>query len=131
MIALDRPDLPAQTLDQVTDGHTTWYGVGVHNQVRLHSLGSERHVLWSIGDTAGTFLPVPRGKLVTDLWDAHRPNPEYHVSWQIAQDALPDFDEFVSIVVEGQHDLVDNTCFRRPQEDGLILLFEPLHGTVR
>ena len=59
-----------ETLNQVTDGHTGGDGVRVDDDVGGDPLAAEDHVLLSVLDAAGSFLSVPGGELVTDLWNS-------------------------------------------------------------
>lgn len=59
---------------------------------------------------SSTFLSVPGGELVPDLWDSHGPDPN--------------LDELVSIRVEGDHDLVHDTGLGVTQEGRGVSLCE-------
>ena len=68
-LALVGSELALEALDQVTDGHTGGDGVRVDDDVGGDPLAAEDHVLLSVLDAAGSFLSVPGGELVTDLWN--------------------------------------------------------------
>merc|ERR1719150_2317633 len=95
-------NLALQTLNQVTNGHSGGDGVGVDDDVGGDSFAGEQHVLLSVLDTAGSFLSVSTGKLVSDLWDPDRPHS--------------DLGELVSLHIKSQHDLVHNSCLRVTEE---------------
>ena len=74
----------------------------VDDNVGCQALAAEGHVLLAVLNPACSLLPVSRGKLVTDLRDSDRPHT--------------DLDELISIRVERDHDLIDNTSFRVTEE---------------
>ena len=77
----------------MTDRHSRWDSVRVHNQIWDDSFSRKRQIVLSVSHTTSTFLTVPGSKLVSDLWDLDRS----HL----------DFDEQVVVLLFGDHDLID------------------------
>ena len=73
--SLEDDDLAEQTLNQLSDGHSRRNSVRIDDNVGNNSLGGEGHVFLAIGHTDGTLLTVPRGELVTNLWNTDVANP--------------------------------------------------------
>ena len=65
-----------------------------------------------VHDAACSLLSMPRGKLISYLWDPDRPPP--------------DLSELISINVYTQHHLVHYTCLRTTQECGGVTLLKTL-----
>ena len=106
--SIERRLLGEETLDQVTNGHSGRDGMWIDNQVWSDAFSGEWQVFLSIGHTAGTFLTVSRGELVSDLRDL--------------DGSHFDFDEQEASFVICEHDLVDNTIFRVSQRLRSILI---------
>lgn len=107
--------LALQTLDQMTNCHTRWNGVGVDDDVRCETLAREQHVLLSVLDSTGSLLPVTRGKFVSNLRDAYR--------------AHSDLAELVALRVESDHHLIYDSSFTVPEESAGVSLGIPFGGT--
>src|SRR5689334_9762140 len=81
------------------DRHSGWDGMRVDDDVGSDAVRGEWHVLLSVGDTDRTLLTVSGRKLVSDL--GHSSTPDL------------DLDEFVTLPIRGDHDLVDDTLLGR------------------
>jgi len=91
--------------------------MGVDDDVGGEPLACEQHVLLSVLDSAGSLLPVTRRELISDLRNANG--------------AHPDLAELVTLRVEGDHDLIDNSGFTVPQEGARVSFGVPLGGALQ
>mmetsp|Transcript_10451 Transcript_10451/g.26303 ORF Transcript_10451/g.26303 Transcript_10451/m.26303 type:complete len:451 (-) Transcript_10451:2197-3549(-) len=107
--------LALQTLDQLSDGHTTGNGVWIHDDVWTDTLHGEWHVLLSIGDAHRTLLSVTTTELVTDLRNANTAHAHLH--------------KLVAVAVGGEHHAVDNTALTAAHRRAVVLLHEA-RGTL-
>mmetsp|Transcript_43145 Transcript_43145/g.94026 ORF Transcript_43145/g.94026 Transcript_43145/m.94026 type:complete len:332 (-) Transcript_43145:2402-3397(-) len=99
--------LAGELFDQVPNSHSGRNGMGVHDDVRRHSVDGEGHVLLPVHDAQRPFLPVPRGKLVTHLRNLQSPHANLC--------------EFEAMLVGAHHDLVDHAVLRCPHGNGVVL----------
>lgn len=94
---IEGSNLGAQALEQVTDGHPGGDAMRVDDEIRNDTFLSEGHVLLLVGHADGTFLTVPGGELVSNLWDPHGP----HL----------DLGEGLALLVDGEDNRVDLSIF--------------------
>mmetsp|Transcript_2976 Transcript_2976/g.4561 ORF Transcript_2976/g.4561 Transcript_2976/m.4561 type:complete len:201 (-) Transcript_2976:1824-2426(-) len=67
LTALEDCNFSENTLNQLSDSHSRWNGVGVDNNIRHDTLACEWHIFLAVSHSDSTLLTVPRCKLVSDL----------------------------------------------------------------
>lgn len=100
-IAIYASYLAQNTLNQMTNSHTGWNGMRIHNHVRHHTFHCEWQVFLSISDTTGSLLSVPGGELVTNLGDL--------------DGSHFDFNKSIHFFICSQNDLVNDSFLRMLQ----------------
>mmetsp|Transcript_2969 Transcript_2969/g.4240 ORF Transcript_2969/g.4240 Transcript_2969/m.4240 type:complete len:223 (-) Transcript_2969:2642-3310(-) len=64
---LEDRNFTENTLNQLSDSHTRWNGVGVDNNIRYNTFACEWHVFLTVSHSNCTLLSVPRCELVSNL----------------------------------------------------------------
>mmetsp|Transcript_10986 Transcript_10986/g.16053 ORF Transcript_10986/g.16053 Transcript_10986/m.16053 type:complete len:238 (-) Transcript_10986:1894-2607(-) len=73
--SLEDNHLSKNTLNQLSDSHTGWNGVRVHDNVGNDAFDRPWHIFLTIGHSNRSLLPVPRCKLVSNLRDTNVSDP--------------------------------------------------------
>jgi hypothetical protein len=78
LISVETGDFTEHTLNQMTNSHTGWNSVRVHNHVRNDTLHSEGQIFLSVRNSTGSFLTVTGSELISDLRDLDSSQLDLH-----------------------------------------------------